>query len=119
MLMAVCSSSSTSKGSSEPQSLDRATAACTRMFVSLSCTHSTRAVRSRRDERRVLYFAKVGDHLSEQMDAATSDDLVLCDKTFEEKFEEMRDKMGGCGVVVIVVSLLYLLAYALCRMRHT
>ena len=35
------------------------------------------------------------------MDTVTLDDLVLCDKIFEENFEEMHDKTGSHDVVII------------------
>ena len=59
--------------------------------------------------RNVLYFAEVCDHLGEDVDTAVSDDLVLCDESFEEEFEETRDETGRGGIVVVVVIFVLLL----------
>ena len=54
-------------------------------------------------KRSALYFTEAGDHFGEYMHTAVSDDLVLCDESFEEEFEEARDKTGCRGIVIVVV----------------
>ena len=59
--------------------------------------------------RGTLYFAEVGDHLCEQMDATVTDDLVLCNEPSKEELKETSDEAGsGCVVVVIVVVVFFL-----------